>query len=109
MKLTKFGNTKRIRSGRSLSRVWKILERKGVGSMLTKFLSELKPKERGRIVKVGGGGRIHRRLLDMGLVSGSEVEMERVAPLGDPVEIRIKGYHLSLRREEAANVQVEVD
>ena len=77
--------------------------------MPTKLLNELKPKEKGRIVKVGGGGGIHRRLLDMGLVSGSEVQMERVAPLGDPVEIRIKGYHLSLRREEAVNVQVEVD
>ncbi len=76
--------------------------------MPIKFLSELKPKERGRVVKVGGGGGIHRRLLDMGLVSGSDVEVERVAPLGDPIEIRIKGYHLSLRKEEAINIQVEV-
>ena len=76
--------------------------------MSIKHLSELMPKEKGKIVKVSGEGRVHRRLLDMGLVSGSEVEMERVAPLGDPVEIKIKGYHLSLRKEEAINIQVEV-
>lgn len=77
--------------------------------MATKFLSELKPNERGRVVKVGGGGGVHRRLLDMGLVSGSDVEVERVAPLGDPIEVRIKGYHLSLRKEEATNIEVEVE
>ena len=76
--------------------------------MPIKPLSELRPKEKGRIIRVGGGGGIHRRLLDMGLVSGSEVEAERVAPLGDPLEVRIKGYHLTLRKEEAANIQVEV-
>ena len=77
--------------------------------MATKPLNELKPREKGKIVKVSGGGKIGRRLLDMGLVSGSEVEMERVAPLGDPVEVKIKGYHLSLRREEAINIRVEVE
>lgn len=77
--------------------------------MASKYLHELKSGERGKIVRVGGGGGIHRRLLDMGLVSGSEVEVERVAPLGDPVEIKIKGYHLSLRKEEAINIQVEAE
>ena len=76
--------------------------------MTTKSLSELKPGEKGKIVKVGRGGGIRHRLLDMGVVSGSEIEMERVAPLGDPIEVKIKGYHLSLRKEEAANVYVEV-
>jgi Fe2+ transport system protein FeoA len=76
--------------------------------MTIKSLSELKPKERGKITKVSGGGNIHHRLLDMGLVSGSEIEVERVAPLGDPIEVKIKGYHLSLRKEEAANIQIEV-
>ncbi len=76
--------------------------------MTTKPLNELKKGERGKIVKVGGGGGVHRRILDMGVVSGSEVQMQRVAPLGDPIEIRIKGYNLSLRKEEAANIQVEV-
>ena len=76
--------------------------------MPSKPLKELKPKQKGKIVKVGGVGGIHRRLLDMGLVSGSEVEVERVAPLGDPIEVKIKGYHLTLRKEEAANIQVAV-
>ena len=76
--------------------------------MPVKRLSELKRGEKGRIVKIGGGGGLRRRLLDMGLVSGSEVEMERVAPLGDPIEIKVKGYNLSLRKEEADGIQVEV-
>jgi ferrous iron transport protein A len=76
--------------------------------MSLKMLSELKPKERGKIVKTTGKGSTHRRLLDMGLVAGSEVMVERVAPLGDPIEIRVKGYNLSLRKEEAASIQVEV-
>jgi len=70
-------------------------------------LSELKPKERGTIVKVGGGGPVHRRILDMGVVPGTEVEIVRVAPLGDPVELLIRGYHLSLRKEEAREILVE--
>jgi ferrous iron transport protein A len=80
----------------------------GEGEMLIKPLSELEPQERGRIVKVGGRGGIRRRLLDMGVVSGAMVEVERVAPLGDPIEIRVKGYDLALRKEEAENIQVEV-
>jgi Fe2+ transport system protein FeoA len=72
-----------------------------------KLLAELKPKQRGKVVKVGGSGAAHRRLLDMGVVPGAEVEMERIAPLGDPMEIKIKGYHLSLRKEEAGNIYVE--
>ena len=82
---------------------------KGMGEqMRTKLLSELKRGEKGRIVKIGGTGSIRRRLLDMGMVSGSDVEMERVAPLGDPIEIKVKGYNLSLRKQEAASIQVEV-
>ena len=77
--------------------------------MPTRSLKELKPGEKGKIAKVGGMGSIHRRLLDMGVVSGSDVEMERVATLGDPIEVKVKGYHLTLRKEEAANVQVEVE
>ena len=70
-------------------------------------LSELEPKERGTIVKVGGGGPVRRRMLDMGVVPGTEVEVVRVAPLGDPVELLIRGYHLSLRKEEAREILVE--
>ncbi len=70
-------------------------------------LSELKPKERGTIVKVGGDGPVRRRILDMGVVPGTEVEVVRVAPLGDPVALLIRGYHLSLRKEEARKILVE--
>jgi Fe2+ transport system protein FeoA len=77
--------------------------------MVIKPLSELEPQEKGRIVKVGGRGGIRRRLLDMGVVSGAMVEVQRVAPLGDPVEIKVKGYDLALRLEEAENIQVELD
>lgn len=80
-----------------------------VRRMAIKPLSELKPKEKGKIVRVAGGGSTSRRILDMGMVSGTEVEVERIAPLGDPMEIKIKGYHLTLRKEEAANVQVDVE
>ncbi|RLC60365.1 MAG: ferrous iron transport protein A [Chloroflexi bacterium] len=76
--------------------------------MTVKMLNELKKGEKGKIVKIGGSGSVHRRLLDMGLVSGSDIEMQRVAPLGDPIEIKVKGYNLSLRKEEAASIQVEV-
>ena len=71
-------------------------------------LSDLRPEEKGIVAKVGGHGAIRRRMLDMGVVVGCEVEVERVAPLGDPVAIKIKGYVLSLRNEEASRVQVEV-
>jgi len=59
--------------------------------MSVKRLSELKKGDKGKIIKISGGGNVQRRLMDMGLISGSEIEMQRVAPLGDPMEIRIKG------------------
>jgi len=76
--------------------------------MVVKSLKELEPTEKGRIVKVGGQGNIRRRLLDMGVVNGSVVEVLRVAPLGDPVQIKVKGYDLALRKTEAENIQVEL-
>ena len=76
--------------------------------MAIRPLSELKPGEIGVISKVGGSGQVHRRVLDMGVIPRTKIEVKRVAPLGDPIEIKIKGYYLSLRKEEAANVYVEV-
>ncbi len=75
---------------------------------MSKNLSDLKKGERGKVVRVGGRGNIQRRLMDMGLVSGSEVQIQRVAPLGDPIEIRIKGYNLTLRKSEASSITVEM-
>lgn len=76
--------------------------------MTVKKLSELKKGDRGRVVKISGGGSVPQRLMDMGLIAGSEVEMQQVAPLGDPIEIRVKGYNLSLRKSEAASITVEL-
>lgn len=76
--------------------------------MVAKSLDELKPGEKGKIVRVRGKGSVHRRIIDMGVVTGTEVEMQRVAPLGDPIEIKVKGYCLTLRKEEASNIFVEV-
>lgn len=70
-------------------------------------LSQLKPKERGTIAKVGGDRPVRRRILDMGVVPGTEVEVVKVAPLGDPVDLLIRGYHLSLRKEEAREILVD--
>jgi len=74
-----------------------------------KVLKELKPGEKGKVVKITGTGPIYHRILDMGIVKGTQIELERVAPLGDPVEVCIKGYHLSLRKDEAANIHVEIE
>lgn len=71
-------------------------------------LSELKPGEKAIIIKVQGNGTLKRRLLDMGLVRGTKIEMVRESPLGDPLEFLVKGYNLSLRRVECENVYVEV-
>ena len=70
-------------------------------------LSDLRPGESGTIRKVAGAGRFKRRLLEMGFVPGERVSMEKFAPLRDPGEYVIKGYHVSLRREEAEMVLLE--
>lgn len=72
-------------------------------------LDQLKPGERARIVRVGGGGPVNRRIVDMGVVKGTPVEVIKVAPLGDPIEVKLKGYNLSLRRDEAAAITVKRD
>jgi Fe2+ transport system protein FeoA len=70
-------------------------------------LSHLKPGQRAAIVKVAGNGPIRRRYLEMGFVKGEIVKVERVAPLGDPIQYLIKGYHLSLRRADASQIMVQ--
>ena len=71
-------------------------------------LNTMNPRQQGTIQKITGKGEVHQRLLDMGVVPGTPVKVERIAPLGDPIEVTIKGYHLSLRKEEAANILVAV-
>ena len=72
-------------------------------------LSELCPGLKGRIAFVSGKGPIRKRLLDMGLTSDTHFDVIRVAPLGDPVEIKVRGYLLSLRKSEAEQIEVEVE
>jgi len=71
-------------------------------------LDKLVPGETGRIKKIGGRGALKRRLVDMGLTSGVLIEVVRISPLGDPVEYRLRGYHLSLRKSEAEAIEVEL-
>jgi len=70
-------------------------------------LADLKPGQSGEILKINVAGALKRWLMDMGVVAGANVRVEKVAPLGDPIEVRIKSYALSLRRAEAKSIEVE--
>ncbi len=75
---------------------------------MTKLLSDFVVGESGKIISVNGEGKIRRRLFDMGLTPGAVVEMRKKAPLGDPIEVNLRGYELTLRKSEAACVEVEL-
>ena len=70
-------------------------------------LNDLEKGKKAKVLKVNGKGEINRRIRDMGIVPGALVEMETKAALGDPIEIKVKGYHLTLRRNEAEGIEVE--
>ena len=72
------------------------------------ILSLLKTGQKGRILKVKGKKDLKDRLMRMGIIPGEEIEVVSIAPLGSPIDVLIKGYHLSLRKEEAACIVVEV-
>jgi len=74
-----------------------------------KSLDEFQIGESGVIKAVSGDGRIRRRMLDMGVTPGAQVTLRKKAPLGDPLEITIRGYELTLRKSEAAYVMLEVN
>ena len=76
---------------------------------MLKRLDEFKIGETGLIKKVEGEGRIRRRLFDMGVTPGASVYLRKKAPLGDPLEVTIRGYELTLRKSEAALVVLEVE
>jgi Fe2+ transport system protein FeoA len=76
---------------------------------MKRSLEQLNKGQSGVIVRMNVTGEIKRRLLDMGLVKGTSIMVERVAPLGDPIEVKVKGYMLSLRKEEAKNIEVEAE
>ena len=71
--------------------------------------NEVRPGHKARVIKIIPRGEITRRIADMGVVPGVIVEVERIAPLGDPIDIRLRGYQLSLRKEEASNIMVELE
>ena len=72
-------------------------------------LSNLRPGEQGLIIRLESTiGPIRRRLMDMGVIPGELVKVEKVAPMGDPIEVTIKGYSLSLRKGEARGIEIEV-
>lgn len=72
-----------------------------------KTLRDVKVGETVKVVKLHGEGAVKRRIMDMGLTKGTEVFMRKVAPLGDPVELTVRGYELSLRKADAEMVEVE--
>ena len=76
---------------------------------MLKTLDEFKIGETGQIKKVNGEGRIRRRLFDMGVTPGATVYLRKRAPFGDPLEVTIRGYELTLRKDEALLVIMEVE
>ncbi len=71
-----------------------------------KFLSQLLPGESATVLQLQATGAIRQRLLEMGFIRGATLKVEKLAPLGDPMELVLKGYHLSLRRDEGACILV---
>ena len=69
-------------------------------------LAQLHPGESGIVSQVGGEGALHRHLLDMGLTPGVKVTLVKTAPMGDPIEIHLRGYMLTLRKEDAASISL---
>ena len=73
---------------------------------MEKNLSQLAPGESGEVTGIICKGAAKRRFMDMGIVAGSVIKVERVAPLGDPIEIRVRGYSLSIRKADAAGIKI---
>ena len=72
-----------------------------------KTLRQVKVGETVKVVKLHGEGAVKRRIMDMGLTKGVEVHIRKVAPLGDPVEVNVRGYELSIRKADAEMIEVE--
>ena len=72
-----------------------------------KTLKDARVGETVRVVKLAGEGAVKRRIMDMGLTKGAEVTVRKLAPLGDPMELTVRGYELSVRKAEAEMIQVE--
>jgi ferrous iron transport protein A len=72
-------------------------------------LNDLEPGQKGVVVNIKGSGATRRRIMDMGIVRGSEIKVIRRAPLGDPVEFEIRDYNLTLRKSEAERIYVSLE
>ena len=72
-----------------------------------KTLDECKPNDTIRVVKINGTGPVKRRIMDMGITKGVEIFIRKVAPLGDPIELKIRVYELSVRKADAQMIEVE--
>ena len=72
-----------------------------------KTLKDIKVGQKARVVKLHGEGPVKRRIMDMGITKGVEIYVRKVAPLGDPMELNLRGYELSLRKADAAMIEVE--
>ena len=72
-----------------------------------KTLRQVKIGESAKVVRLNGEGALRRRIMDMGITKGTEVYVRKVAPLGDPIELTVRGYELSLRKADAEMVEVE--
>ena len=70
-------------------------------------LREAKVGQNLRVVKIHGDGAVKRRIMDMGITKGIELHVRKVAPLGDPIEITVRGYELSIRKDDAQMIEVE--
>ena len=74
---------------------------------MMKSLKEVKCGETVKVTKLTGVGAVKRRIMDMGITKGAEVYVRKVAPLGDPIELTVRGYELSLRKADAEKIEVE--
>ena len=70
-------------------------------------LREVKVGDNVKVTKINGTGAVKRRIMDMGITKGVEIEVRRVAPLGDPIELTVRGYQLSIRKVDAQMIEVE--
>lgn len=70
-------------------------------------LRDLRPGDQGRVVSLGEKGPLRRRIMEMGVTPGTPIKVVKVAPLGDPIEVNLRGYELSLRKDQAMRIVVE--
>lgn len=76
---------------------------------MNKSVDKLKIGEKGTVVSLGCSGAVRRHIIDMGITPGANIVMKRMAPFGDPIEINVRGYDLSLRQSEAKEIVVEIN